>query len=175
MPEANGDGRQTEAPEPAALVDLRRRGVPFRLAPRVEGARTLPEFAERSGLRPRQVAKSLLLDLDGAGHALLVAAGDRAADFAALRRRFGVRSVRLADPEAVQRLTGYRIGTVTPLALATPDLPVLVDAALVAEDEVSLGIGMPGQHVRLRGADLPAAVSGEPGGWTRKQEIGNRD
>lgn len=167
MAEAGNAPGQAELAESPALADLRARAVAFRLAPRVEGAKTLPEFAARSGLRPRQVVKSLLLDLDGAGYALLVAAGDRTADFAALRRRFGVRSVRLADPEAVQRVTGYRIGTVTALALATPGLPVLVDAALVAEAEISLGIGVPGQHVRLRGADLPAAVGGEAGAWTR--------
>src|SRR5579883_1936750 len=87
----------------APLAELRARGVPFRLAPRVDGAQTLAEFAARSGLRPRQVVKSLLLDRNGTGYALLVAPGDRSADFAALRRRFNVRSVRLADPEAVQR------------------------------------------------------------------------
>lgn len=168
MAEATSAEAQFDPAESTAVAELRGRGVPFRLAPRVEGAKTLVEFADRSGLRPRQVVKSLLLDLDGTGYALLVAAGDRAADFAALRRRYGVRSVRLADPEAVQRVTGYRIGTVTPLALATPGLPVLVDAALVTEDEVSLGIGVPGQHVRLRGADLPAAVRGAAGAWTRE-------
>ncbi|HZQ37418.1 MAG TPA: YbaK/EbsC family protein [Dehalococcoidia bacterium] len=165
-------GSQPDTMQAPALAGLYGRAVPFRLAPRVDGAQTLAEFAAKSGLRPRQVVKSLLLELNGGGYALLVAAGDRTADFAALRRHFGVRSVRMADPEAVQRVTGYRIGRVTPLALATPDLPVLVDAALVAEDEVSLGIGMPGQHVRLRGADLPAAVGGEPGEWTRAARNG---
>ena len=169
-----GDHGLPETATSPALAALQAGAVPFRLAPRVDGARTLAEFAERSGLRPRQVVKSLLLDLDGTGYALLVAAGDRSADFAALRRRFGVRSVRLADPDAVQRVTGYRIGTVTPLALATAQLPVLVDAALVAEDEVSLGIGVPGQHVRLRGADLRAAVAGEAGAWTKGEERGTR-
>ena len=154
-------------PEPLALTALRGSGVAFRLAPFVGGAGTLPEFAARSGLRPRQVAKSLLLDLNGKGYALLVVAGDRAADFAALRRHFGVRSVRLADPETVLAITGYRIGTVTPLALATPGLEVLIDAALVAEAEVSLGIGLPGQHVRLAGAALAAGVGGVAGAFCK--------
>lgn len=157
----------TSAAEAPALVALRRSGVRFRLAPFVPGAKDLPEFAARSGLRPRQVAKSLLLDLDGQAHALLVVAGDRAADFAALRRHFGVRSVRLADPETVLAVTGYRIGTVTPLALASPELPVLVGASLATEPEVSLGIGLPGQHVRLAGADLAAAIGGVAGAFCK--------
>jgi Cys-tRNA(Pro)/Cys-tRNA(Cys) deacylase len=161
-PEEAGD-----APGAAVLCELRARGAAFRLAAPVEGARDLPEFAARSGLRPRQVVKSLLLDVDGRDHALLVLAGDRSADFAALRRHFRVRSVRMADPEVVQRVTGYRIGTVTPLGLATPGLSVLVDDALVMEDEVSLGIGVPGRHVRLAGANLPAAVGGIAGTFAR--------
>ncbi|MHB8577627.1 MAG: aminoacyl-tRNA deacylase [Dehalococcoidia bacterium] len=153
--------------EPASVAVLRERGIVFSVAQRVEGARDLPEFAERSGLRPRQVIKSLLLDLDGKGHALLVVAGDRSADFAALRRQFGVRSVRMADPETVFAVTGYRIGTVTPLGLTTPELPVLIDDALLAEAEVSLGTGLPGRHVRLAGTDLPAAVKGTPGAFAK--------
>ncbi len=153
--------------ENPAVVALRGRGVPFAFAPAIVVARDLPEFAARSGLRPRQVIKSLLLDLDGRGHALLAVAGDRSADFASLRRHFGVRSVRLADPETVLATTGYRIGTVTPLALRDPDLPVLIDDALLAEPLVSLGTGVPGHHVRLAGADLPAALAGSPGPFAK--------
>jgi Cys-tRNA(Pro)/Cys-tRNA(Cys) deacylase len=162
---AAGPGAEFE--EPRSVAVLRERGVVFTPAPPVEGARDLPEFAASSGLRPRQVIKSLLLDVNGKSHALLVVAGDRSADFAALRRHFGVRSVRLADPETVLAITGYRIGTVTPLALRTAGLPVLIDDALVVEPVVSLGTGVPGRHVRLAGADLPAAVGGAPGAFAR--------
>jgi prolyl-tRNA editing enzyme YbaK/EbsC (Cys-tRNA(Pro) deacylase) len=157
-----------QQPEPgksvsAALAAVSQTGVPFTIAPPVEGARDLQDFAARSGLRARQVIKSLLLDLGGTGYVLLLVAGDRSAGYAALRRRFGVRSVRMADPETVLAITGYPIGRVTPLAVRTPDLPVLIDDALVAEELVSLGTGVPGRHVRLTGRDLPAAVGGEPG------------
>jgi len=167
MASAPDRAEAAEEPGAAALAALRARGVPFRLAAPVAGARDLPEFAARSGLRPRQVAKSLLLDLDGRGHAVLVLAGDRSADFAALRRHFGVRSVRMADRAAVEVVTGYRVGTVTPLGMVAPALPVLVDEELLAEAEVSLGIGVPGRHVRLAGADLPAAVDGLAGCFSR--------
>jgi len=164
----NERGRDNSvASEETALDALRRRGVTFQVAPLIEGARDLPAFAEKSGLRPRQVIKSLLLDVNGERYALLLAAGDRVADFAALRRQFGVRSVRLADPETVRAITGYQIGTVTPLALRTPDLPVLIDDALITEPLVSLGIGIPGRHVRFAGHDLPAAVEGMVGAFAK--------
>lgn len=161
------DRRSVDDWENPAVAALRGRGVAFAFAPQEVVARDLPEFAVRSGLRPRQVIKSLLLDLDGRGHALLAVAGDRSADFGALRRHFGVRSVRLADPETVLAVTGYRIGTVTPLALRDPALSVLIDEALLAEPLVSLGTGVPGRHVRLAGADLAAALAGTPGSFAK--------
>ncbi|HZU77198.1 MAG TPA: YbaK/EbsC family protein [Dehalococcoidia bacterium] len=153
--------------ENPAIAALQATNVPFTLAEPVSGARDLPEFARRSGLRERQVVKSLLLDLDGTGFALLLVAGDRNADYAALRRRFGLRSVRMADREAVLRITGYPVGRVTPLALRTPGLLVLVDEVLLSEGSVSLGTGVPGRHVRLAGRDLPRAVNGEPGPFAK--------
>lgn len=158
------------SPEPRSVTVLRERGVIFTIAPAVEGARDLPAFAARNGLSERQVIKSLLLSIerkDATEYALLAVAGDRSADFAALRRYFGSRSVRLADPETVLAVTGYRIGTVTPLALRTSNLSVLVDDALLKESLVSLGTGVPGRHVRFAGADLPAAVRGAAGPFAK--------
>lgn len=150
-----------------ALAAILECGVPFTEAPRVEGAATLAEFAARSGLRPSQVLKTLLLDIGGVRHALLLIAGDRAADFAALRRHFRARSVRLADRQVVEAITGYRIGTVTPLAVRTPGLPVLLDEAVLLEEIVSLGTGRPGCHIRLTAADLARALSAIAGPFAR--------
>ncbi len=78
-----------------------------------------------------------------------------------------MRSVRLADPEVVLGITGYRIGTVTPLGVRAPELPVLIDAALMVEPLVSLGTGVPGRHVRLAGAGLELALGGVAGAFAR--------
>jgi Cys-tRNA(Pro) deacylase len=148
-----------------AEQELIESGVPYTMAPPIEGAASLEEFAARSGLRPAQVLKSLLLDVDGEPRAMLLVPGDRSADFAALRRHFGARSVRLADREVVHEITGYRIGTVTPLGLKTRGLPILIDAAALQEPVVSLGTGSPGRHVRLAPADLVPAVSATAGAF----------
>jgi Cys-tRNA(Pro) deacylase len=154
-------------PNPAAEEPLRRAGVDFEIAPLVEGARSLIEFAQKSGLTPNQVLKSLLLDVDGERYAMLLLPGDREADFAALRRRFSARSVRLADREVVERITGYRIGTVTPLGMRTEGLPILLDAAALTAAILSLGTGRPGRHVRLAPQSLVQALSAETGNFSR--------
>jgi Cys-tRNA(Pro) deacylase len=147
----------TDEPTPGEVA-LQKAGVPFTLPPPIEGARSLEEFAQKSSLRPHQVLKSLLLDIDGSANALLLLPGDREADFAALRRHFSVRSVRMADREVVEDVTGYRIGTVTPLALRSEGLPILIEESALAEPVVSLGTGRSGRHVRLSPADLVRAV-----------------
>lgn len=155
---------------PAALAVLEAAGVAYVMPPLVEGAATLEDFAAKSGLQPAQVLKSLLLSVDGTRYAMLLVPGDREADFAALRRHFAARSVRLADRDTVEAITGYRIGTVTPLGMRTAGLPVLLDQAALAEPLVSLGTGRPGRHVRLAPADLARAVGGVTGSFSRSAD-----
>jgi Cys-tRNA(Pro) deacylase len=165
IPDASRTPEDTD--ETATERQLRSAGVIYALPPTVEGAQNLEDFAAKSGLRPAQVLKSLLLDVDGQKYAMLVIPGDREADFAALRRFFSARSVRMADREAVEAVTGYRIGTVTPFGLRTADLPVLIEEAAREESIISIGTGIPGRHVRLSPGDLVAALGTATGAFSR--------
>ncbi|HTE86360.1 MAG TPA: YbaK/EbsC family protein [Dehalococcoidia bacterium] len=149
------------ANETPAELELQAAGVTYNLSPHVDGARTLVEFAARSGLRPSQVIKSLLLDVDGGRQAMLLLPGDREAYFTA-------RSVRMADRDRVEAITGYRIGTVTPLALRTAGLPVLLEEASLAETLVSIGTGVAGRHIRLSPPDLVHALGAKTGAFSRR-------
>jgi Cys-tRNA(Pro) deacylase len=162
-----GYSEQAGDPNAAAEEPLRRAGVPYQVPPPVQGARSLIEFAQKSGLAPSQVLKSLLLDVDGERYAMLLLQGDREADFAALRRHFAARSVRLADRDVVERITGYRIGTVTPLGMRTEGLPVLLDSAALQSSIVSIGTGRSGRHVRLAPQDLLKALGASAGEFSR--------
>ncbi|MGI8550880.1 MAG: aminoacyl-tRNA deacylase [Dehalococcoidia bacterium] len=150
-----------------AELELRAAGIAFERAPAIEAAGSLEEFAQRSWLRPGQVIKSLLLDIDGQRQALLLLPGDRSAAFAALRRHFGARSVRLADRTLVESVTGYRVGTVTPFGLALPGLSILLDETLLEEPLISIGIGRPGRHLRLSPRDLVVALKAIAGPFSR--------
>ena len=151
----------------AAELELQAAGVGYALPPPIKGAQSLEEFAAKSGLRPSQVLKSLLLDIDGERYAMLLLGGDREADFASLRRRFSARSVRLADRDAVESVTGYRIGTVTPFGLRSTGLPILIDEASLSEAVVSIGTGVSGRHVRLSPAELAQALKAQSGTFSR--------
>lgn len=57
-----------------------------------------------------------------------------------VRREMGVRKASFARAEPVRELTGMEIGGVTPFGLP-PDLPIWVDAAVMARPRVVLGGG----------------------------------
>ncbi len=56
------------------------------------------------------------------------------------RKKLGARKVSFADPEETRQVTGMEIGGVTPIGLPR-DLPLWVDAAVMAHDEIILGGG----------------------------------
>ena len=67
-----------------------------------------------------------------------------------------------ADPQEVERVTGYVPGAVSPLGLARP-LRVLCDRRLCSRQEVSIGAGIRNAGVVLRTEDLIRLVGPEVG------------
>lgn len=76
-----------------------------------------------------------------------------------VRKRLDARKASFASPEETRAVTGMTLGGVTPLALP-PDLPLWVDARIMALDYVILGGGDRASKIRVAPAifrDLPNA------------------
>jgi prolyl-tRNA editing enzyme YbaK/EbsC (Cys-tRNA(Pro) deacylase) len=65
----------------------------------------------------------------------------------------------LATAAEVLRVTGYRIGTVSPIGVREP-IQVLVDCGVLTETEVSIGAGAPYAGIILTSENLLQAVPG---------------
>ncbi len=59
----------------------------------------------------------------------------------------------MASKDEVLSVTGYPIGAVAPFGMPTA-LPILVDASVLAREEVSMGSGVRGTGIILQRADL---------------------
>ena len=83
-----------------------------------DGTATAQDAANALGCELGQIVKTLILLADGRPTAVLVA-GDRQADTAALARLLGVsrKRLKMASPEKVLELTGFRVGGVPPVGL----------------------------------------------------------
>ena len=106
------------------------------------------EAAERLGLEPARVLKTLVVDLDGS---LAVAVVPVAAqlDLKAL----GGKRARMADARDVERSTGYVLGGVSPLGQRKA-LPTTVDESALEHATICVSAGRRGLELELDPRDL---------------------
>lgn len=100
-------------------------------------------FCERYGYPAERSANTILVATkkEPRAFALCLVAADRKLDVnRAVRKRMGVAKLSFASAEDTVRLTGMRIGGVTPFGLSE-DLPIYVDEDLLRFETVILGGG----------------------------------
>lgn len=112
-----------------------------------QSTKTAQQAADAVGCELGQIVKSLVFVVDGAPVVVLVA-GDRRGDSAAIAALLGGRKARFADADTVRSATGYAIGGVSPFDLPA-GLPVFADASLDRFEVVYPAAGTPTSMVRL--------------------------
>lgn len=141
-------------PVAQALTEL---NIPFRLFTHSGPVNSLEQAAAERGQQPDQVVRSLLFRLAEGEYAMVLMAGPAQVSWRALRQHVGQSRLTTASEEEVLSVTGYPIGAVAPFGLRQP-VRVLIDHALLDQDEISLGSGIRGTAVILRTADLLKAL-----------------
>jgi prolyl-tRNA editing enzyme YbaK/EbsC (Cys-tRNA(Pro) deacylase) len=122
-------------------------------------ARTAADAAGAVGCRVDQIAKSLVFRLRESGRALLVVtSGAHRVDEARVAAIVG-EALERADAEFVRAETGFAIGGVAPVGHAKPIL-TLVDAHLLAFDEIWAAAGHPNTVFRLTPTELVKMTGG---------------
>jgi len=120
-------------------------------------ARTSQQAADALGVGVGQIVKSLVFT--AAGRPIMVAAsGANRVDERRLAELAGGQ-VRRADPATVKEATGYTIGGVPPIALASP-LPIYVDRDLLGYDLVYAAAGLPECVFPIAPQELVRATGG---------------
>lgn len=124
-----------------------------------ESTGTCELAAAALGVEVGQIAKTLVFLADGKPF-LVVASGDNKIKSGKLKRRLGASKVRLADPETVQRITGYPVGGVCPLALAEK-VPILLDNSMYRFPVVFAAAGTPHSALPVTMEQLEKITGGE--------------
>jgi Cys-tRNA(Pro)/Cys-tRNA(Cys) deacylase len=106
------------------------------------------EAAERLGVDPARVFKTLVVDLDGSLEVAVVPV-EAQLDLRAL----GGKRSRMADPRDVERSTGYVLGGVSPLGQRRR-LPTTVDESALEHETVFVSGGRRGLELELDPRDL---------------------
>lgn len=115
--------------------------------------------AQKIGLPPEQVFKTLVARGDRGGIVLAVIPGNTQLNLKALAQLSGDRKVETVALKEVQPLTGYIRGGVTALA-CKKEYPVYVDELVEIFDVISISAGVRGTQILLHPADYLRAVKG---------------
>ena len=146
---------------PATLA-LTKAGVPFTLAtydydPGAE--RVGLQAAEALGVAPSMVLKTLMAEVDGKPVCAIVPSDDEVS-MKKLAAAFGGKSAQMMKPDAAERLTGYKVGGISPFGQRR-QVPTAVEEEALLNDEVFLNGGQRGLQVRLKPDDLVRALGGK--------------
>jgi Cys-tRNA(Pro)/Cys-tRNA(Cys) deacylase len=127
--------------------------------------------AEKIGLPPEQVFKTLLCVTSEREYVFAVVPGDAELDFKKLAAAAGTRKAEMVAVKDVQPLTGYIRGGVTVFG-AKKDFRVFVDETLELFDVVSVSAGTRGVQVVMAPGDYLRASLGVVADLTRDRAQG---
>ena len=110
------------------------------------------EAADKLGLDPDQVFKTLLADADGSLVVAIVPVSGQL-DLKALAAAVGAKKAVMADPKLAERKTGYIVGGISPIGQKTR-LRTVLDETAELFDSVFVSGGRRGFDLELSPADL---------------------
>ncbi|HMN61191.1 MAG TPA: YbaK/EbsC family protein [Anaerolinea sp.] len=137
----------------SAVIDfLKQSGAEFNLFVHPGPVLSIEQAARERGQQTSQVVRSILFRLPDDQFLMVLVAGPRQVNWPLLRKYLNSNRVTLATPEEVLRVTGYRIGTVSPFGLPVK-MRLLVDRRLTDQEVVSFGSGLPGVAIIIQTAE----------------------
>jgi prolyl-tRNA editing enzyme YbaK/EbsC (Cys-tRNA(Pro) deacylase) len=131
-----------------------------------EGTRTAADAAAAIGVKLGQIVKSLCFAVDGAVVLALVSGSNRVDEAALAAAAGGSSAAARVDADAVRAATGFPIGGVPPLGLAT-SLRVFIDRDLLQYDELWAAAGTPHVNFAITPDDLVRVTGGTVGDVAR--------
>jgi Cys-tRNA(Pro)/Cys-tRNA(Cys) deacylase len=134
-------------------------GIPFELREYEVDPEDLSAItvANKIGMPPEQVYKTLLTSGGPGIHVFAVIPGDAELDFKKLAKAAGLRKAEMVSLKEVQPLTGYIRGGVTIFG-AKKAFPVFIDETIELFDQISVSAGTRGTQLILSPADYIRAA-----------------
>jgi len=138
-------------------VLLTQRGISHRVFRHEKPVRNVEEAALARNQRPDQVIRSILFRLEEGVYVLVLIPGTQQVSWQALRRYLGRSRLTLATHEEVLAVTGYAVGTVSPIGVPA-SLRILADKGVFSYQEVSFGSGEANTAIIMKREDFIYAL-----------------
>lgn len=151
-------GKQAKTPKTNAMRALDAAGVVYEPFFYPETIHSAEKVADLLGVPARIVFKTLVVLGDETRQLLVMTPGDRELDMRLVARGVGAKSARMAPQREAERLTGLKVGGISPLALLDRRFEVFLDAPGTELDELYINGGQRGVNLKLAVRDLLAVT-----------------
>lgn len=144
-----------------ATVALTRAGIRFTALAYEHDPRAAAyglEAAEKLGIEPDRVFKTLLASVDGSLAVGIVPVAEQL-DLKALAAAVGGKRAEMADPSLAERKTGYVVGGISPIGQKVA-LPTVLDETAILHETILVSGGRRGLDLELAPDDLLAVTNG---------------
>lgn len=118
------------------------------------------EAAEKLGLAPQQVFKTLVVSLDGSSLAVAILPVGHQLSMKLIAKAAGAKKAAMADKNAVMRSSGYVLGGVSPLGQKKL-LPTFLHSSAESEKAIYVSAGRRGLEIELAPQDLLQLTRGK--------------
>jgi Cys-tRNA(Pro)/Cys-tRNA(Cys) deacylase len=143
--------------KPPASIALEKLKIPHQVFKHETPVTSFEQAAADRNQRPEQIVRSILFQIRPEEFLMVLVAGPAQVDWKKLRQLVKRSRVRMATEEEVLKVTGYRIGTVSPFGLQQ-QIKVLIDVSVLKEEEISIGSGVRNMAIIMKSADLRQAL-----------------
>lgn len=114
------------------------------------------QAAQALGEAPHRVLKTLVAQVDGKPVCLVVPS-DREVSMKKVAAAFGGKAAQMMPPADAERITGYKVGGVSPFGQKRK-LPTAIEESALAESYIFVNGGQRGLQIRLTPADARLAA-----------------
>ena len=119
------------------------------------------EAARQLGVDEHRIVKTLLMRDDSGAELIILMHGDRSVSTRNLARAIAAKSVTPCPPEQAQRVTGYRVGGISPFG-TRKRLPVYVERSALSLPSLLVNGGRRGYLLEIAPAVLSSLLSATP-------------
>jgi len=109
--------------------------------------------AQAVGFALERTVKTLVVVTGQKHHALALMPGDRELDLKRMAKACKIKRAGMAPPASAERLTGYKVGGISPFGLTSP-LPSVMDSRLLDYDCVLINGGQRGTMLKMSPKDI---------------------
>jgi prolyl-tRNA editing enzyme YbaK/EbsC (Cys-tRNA(Pro) deacylase) len=129
--------------------------IPYRIIKLSKAPRSAQDVVELFGCPLSHVIKTLLFTNDK--HVIVCLPGDKNVNIEKLKKLLNISVLKIASPQEVEHITGYKIGSVTPFIKSTENnIEYVLDRSCLIPQRINIGSGLPEVGLEIESKDLHA-------------------